>query len=1549
MRVLRAWWAVVVLAGVLAGAAAAAASSPSQVVRVPAEAAATVDALGLEPVVDLDYGGFRWLELGPEDHARLVASGVAFEPVAEAGTVRVAGLAFDPVSDGAPSTGAPVEGADGAGLRLLQLVAPVRDEWVDELAGEGVELLQYYPHNTYLVWVDQARATVAATLPYVRWQGPFAAEYRVSPSLEGMSGVVRNVAVTFYNDGEVEGTLAALSRLGGEVVQHFPAQPDRRFVTAVVALDARLVPEAARIPAVWAVEYSSPVPGLEDEVATQITVGNTTGSPGTPFTGYFDWLAEKGVDGAGITWADVDTGLNGTHPDIAGRTPAYVSYAGAGAASTDTDGHGTHTAGAIFGDPRVSFGGTGIQDPSGFLWGVGTAPRAGMVIQNALIGTSWPPAGGWQVLSKDSLANGAMGSSNSWYTGASGAQGYSSAARTHDLMVRDGNFDTATTAEPLIMVFSAGNSGSGASTITEPKEAKNLIVVGATQNYRIGAINNIASFSSRGPALDGRLLPNVMAPGQQTSSWRGNSGTSCATTVAGAGATYYTYCSGTSMACPLVSGSAALIADWWEQEGWGVPSPAMVKALLVNGAVDIAGGTGVNGNIPNNNQGWGRVNLDAVIRNGLSNVYEDQQTLLTATGQSAVYTFLVPAAGQPAKVTLVWSDSAGAAGASPALVNNLDLVVVSGGVTYRGNVFSSGWSASGGTADTLNNVENVYIQSPGSDLTITVSATAVNGDGVPYNGDTTDQDFALVCTNCAEQADFTLAVAPSTQAVCAPADATFAVEVGSVVGFADPVDLAASGNPAGTTVGFGPTQVTPPGSSTLTVGSTGAAAGGSYPIVVSGTSTTGTKTATVTLDLAAGLAAAPSLASPADGALDQPLRPTFTWGAASGASSYRLQVARDAGFATVVVDSSPIAGTSHALTADLQTGTRYHWRVAASNGCGAGPWSAVFDFSTLAGPGDCGPGTSPVVAFSDSFEGGAPGWTHSAASGTDTWALLASPAPVHAGTYAYVAADSSSVSDQRLVSPAVALPSGQAPLTLEFWNRQEIEDNGTAACYDGAIAEISTNGGSTWVQLLDAVLLTDPYNGPVSNGYSNPLAGLRAWCGDPQEYLESVVNLDAYAGATVRFRFRVGTDSSTGRTYGWAIDDVTVQSCAPAGADLAVTVDDGATTATAGQPVTYTITVTNGGPEAATGAVVADAFPAALGTVDWSCAPSGTGTCTASGSGAINDTVSLPAGESLVYTAVGTLPPDATGTLSNTATVTAGGQDDPDPDDNGATDTDTIVVSADLAVTVTDGVSEVVAGTATTYAITVSNPGPSDAAGATVTDAFPAAITGVSWSCAGTGSAVCTASGSGDIADTVSIPAGEAVVYTAVAAVDPAATGTLSNSAAASFAFDPVAANNSSTDEDTVRREVEIQVAVTDGRCSIVPPDSATYLIEVRNLGPSSVSDAALEDLFPAVLSGVSWTCAATGGGVCPASGSGDITGTVGLPAGAELVYTATGTVAAGATGILYDVVTADPPAGVTDTVPGNNLAGDFTVIGPVLFCDDLESGSTGSWSDTTP
>ncbi|HLX23944.1 MAG TPA: DUF11 domain-containing protein [Usitatibacter sp.] len=396
-----------------------------------------------------------------------------------------------------------------------------------------------------------------------------------------------------------------------------------------------------------------------------------------------------------------------------------------------------------------------------------------------------------------------------------------------------------------------------------------------------------------------------------------------------------------------------------------------------------------------------------------------------------------------------------------------------------------------------------------------------------------------------------------------------------------------------------------------------------------------------------------------------------------------------------------------------------------------------------------------------------------------------------------------------------------------------------------------------------------------------------------------------------------------------------------ANADLAITVTDGVTTATSGGSVTYTITASNAGPSNATGATVADTFPASL-TVTWTCVGAGGGTCTASGSGNINNTVNLPAGGSVTYTASATISAGATGTLSNTATIAApGGVTDPNPGNNSATDSDTLAASADLAITVTDGVTTATAGGSVTYTITASNAGPSNATGATVADTFPASLT-VTWTCVGAGGGTCTASGAGNINSTVNLPAGGSVTYTASATISAAATGTLSNTATIAVpggVTDPNLGNNSATDSDTLGASADLAITVTDGVTTAHPGSSVTYTITASNAGPSNATGATVADTFPAALT-ATWTCVGAGGGTCTASGAGNINDTVNLPSGGSVTYTASAAINVGATGTLSNTATITAPAGVTDPTPGNNSATDTDTLALVTFSGPSATGT---------
>ena len=385
-------------------------------------------------------------------------------------------------------------------------------------------------------------------------------------------------------------------------------------------------------------------------------------------------------------------------------------------------------------------------------------------------------------------------------------------------------------------------------------------------------------------------------------------------------------------------------------------------------------------------------------------------------------------------------------------------------------------------------------------------------------------------------------------------------------------------------------------------------------------------------------------------------------------------------------------------------------------------------------------------------------------------------------------------------------------------------------------------------------------------------------------------------------------------------------------ADLSITKTDGQTSAVPGTPVTYTLTVSNAGPSSVTGAQVQDAFPAGLTGITWTCAAGAGATCAASGKGKLDTTADLPAGTSATYTLSATIDPAATGTLANTATTSApAGVADPEAGNNSATDTNTLTPEADLAITKTDGQSAAVPGTPVTYTLQVSNAGPSSVTGARVRDTFPAALTGVTWTCTAGAGATCAASGGGNLDASANVPAGSQVTYTVTATLDPAATGTLTNTAtvaAPTGVLDRNAGNDSASDTDTLTPRTDLAVTKTDGATEVTAGQALTYTVAVTNHGPSKARGATVSDTLPAALQAATWTCTASPGGTCAASGTGNIQDSIDLAPGATATYTLKATLDLLTTSAtLVNNASVSPAVSGQDPVAGNNSATDANAV----------------------
>ncbi len=310
-----------------------------------------------------------------------------------------------------------------------------------------------------------------------------------------------------------------------------------------------------------------------------------------------------------------------------------------------------------------------------------------------------------------------------------------------------------------------------------------------------------------------------------------------------------------------------------------------------------------------------------------------------------------------------------------------------------------------------------------------------------------------------------------------------------------------------------------------------------------------------------------------------------------------------------------------------------------------------------------------------------------------------------------------------------------------------------------------------------------------------------------------------------------------------------------------------------GSDLVDTITVTNAGPGTAANVRLDDPAPAGLTFVSASAPCAGGFPCT------LGD---MAAGSSITLTVTFSVPTNYSGPdpIVNTATVSTDSVDTNSSNDSDDATTD-YVPEADVSITKDDGVTTVVPGTALTYTIVVGNAGPGEVVGGTVTDTFPPILTGVSWSCTASAGSSCTASGTGDIADTVTILPGGTLTYTVNATVVPDATGTLVNTATVELPAgmtDPDTSNNTGDDVDTLTPEADLAIVKSDSADPVAEGTSFTYTLDVTNNGPSDATGVTVTDPLPA---GVTFDSATASQGSCSESGGTVTCGLGSLAAGA--------------------------------------------------------------------
>ena len=276
------------------------------------------------------------------------------------------------------------------------------------------------------------------------------------------------------------------------------------------------------------------------------------------------------------------------------------------------------------------------------------------------------------------------------------------------------------------------------------------------------------------------------------------------------------------------------------------------------------------------------------------------------------------------------------------------------------------------------------------------------------------------------------------------------------------------------------------------------------------------------------------------------------------------------------------------------------------------------------------------------------------------------------------------------------------------------------------------------------------------------------------------------------------------------------------------------------------------------------------------------------------------------------------------------------PSDNQATDDTQVLDQVDLIVTKTNSQASAVPNQPLTYTITVTNSGPSDVVGAQLTDVFPAELASVSYTSSAQGGASGnTASGTGNLNETVNLPVGAIITYTVTSTVQAEATQDVANTVTVTPPLGVTETNpsdNTATHVDPLVPGVDLSISKTGNPATVGPGQSLTYTIVVRNNGPNPVTGAQVTDLFSALLTNITYTSQASAGasGNTP-SGSGDIDDSLNLAAGSSVTYTVTAAVAEEASGSLINTATVTAPSDVTELNPTNNTDSETSIIDSLL------------------
>lgn len=785
-----------------------------------------------------------------------------FDPRAAAPpAVRVGAAQLEMVK--APTSQVATAQASDAAYLIVQFDSAIKPAQTDSLRARGYEIKAYIPHNAYIVKAPRTQQVqlLANRTREFRWVGAYGAGLKVQPELAQLATNIAEqksegedevtIAFVTFSGEKSDRSKAALAALNlkwpSDVIERFDSVTAGRVV-ATRAEVAKIIVALANLEGIeWIEQADTPKPE-NDNVVRIIQAGpNSTDTPlyrnGLTGTGQIIGIADSGLDTdhaqfrlSGDASAQTLSFATTTQALVNGALPAQVTnpnnkiltyyvlgfgslidntnnpnggktldpneqsgstYRNAVAYDDSNGYHGTHVVSVALGRDYAANGSGAVPGLANRTSNDGAAPDAKLVFQDV-----GHPSGqlnglsvGQALVMQQAYSTGVRIHSQSWGAGTNPSYNTQS-ADDDDAMWRLRDFN---------IFFSAGNSGPSPTTIT--KDTKNGILAARTGSPTNGTDpENLISSSSHGPARDGRIKPDIAAPGyvRAATEFTGVSSSftySTSTTANDAAVNPvapnanrdFSGIGGTSFSSPLAAGGAALVRQYFADGFYPTgarnaangfnPSNALIKAIVLNSGRNMTGtftaddgAGGQSAPLPNFGQGWGRMTLDdplyfagdrrqlqvlADIWNGAtaSDATRPAPNAAITTGQTHTYTLTNVSTIEPLRITLVWADPKAAVGASVALINNLNLEVTDpAGNIYRGNVnFKNAWSQPAGSAafDDRNPLEAVYFQYPAQGTyTIRVSGASVPGNGQfgvvaqPGNQtiDSNRQGYALLAT-----------------------------------------------------------------------------------------------------------------------------------------------------------------------------------------------------------------------------------------------------------------------------------------------------------------------------------------------------------------------------------------------------------------------------------------------------------------------------------------------------------------------------------------------------------------------------------------------------------------------------------------------------------------------------------------------------------------------------------------------------------------------------------------------------------------------------------